>query len=87
MNRNEDKQAYPVLSAADWISLAAAPAFAIMALLTGALDVGQPDLLCSASQHALPLSGMVVMYLPMTAFHAAPWLKQISSRRSGARRA
>jgi hypothetical protein len=87
MNRNEDKQAYPVLSAADWISLAAAPTFAIMALLTRALDVGQPDLLCSAAQHALPLSGMVVMYLLMTAFHAAPWLKLISSRRSGAHRA
>ena len=33
MNRNEDKQAYPVLGAADWISLAAAPTFAIMACL------------------------------------------------------
>jgi len=75
-----------VLSTADWISLAAAPTFAIMALLIGALDVGQPDLLCSAAQHALPLSGMVPMYLLMSAFHSAPWLKLISSRRSGARR-
>ena len=34
MTRNEDKQAHPML-AADWISLAATPTFAIMALLTG----------------------------------------------------
>jgi hypothetical protein len=31
------------------------------------------------------LHGMVPMYLLMSAFHAAPWLKLISSRRSGAR--
>ena len=36
MNR-EDKQAYPVLGAGDWISLAAAPTFAIMALLAQGL--------------------------------------------------
>ena len=35
MNQNGDKQGRPVLGAADWISLAAAPSFAIMALLTG----------------------------------------------------
>jgi hypothetical protein len=69
------------LGAADWLSLAATPTFAIMALLTGVLG-GPPDMLCSAS----PLSGMVPMYLLMSAFHSAPWLKLISSRRSGARR-
>ena len=73
--------------AVDLLSLAAAPTFAIMALLTGALDVGPPDMLCSATQHASPLNGMVVMYLLMSAFHSAPWLKLISSRRNGARRA
>jgi hypothetical protein len=66
--------------AADWLSLAAAPTFAIMALLTGVLGGGPLDMLCSAS----PLSGMVPMYLLMSAFHSAPWLKLISSRRSGA---
>jgi hypothetical protein len=68
--------------AADWLSLAAAPTFAIMALLTDILG-GGPDMLCAA---ASPLSGMVPMYLLMSAFHSAPWLKLISSRRSGARR-
>jgi hypothetical protein len=87
MNRNEDKQAYPVLGAADWISLAAAPTFAIMALLTGVFGGAPSDMLCSAAQGASPpLSGMVPMYLLMSAFHLAPWLKLILSRRSIARR-
>jgi hypothetical protein len=71
--------------AADWLSLAAAPTFAVMALLTGVLAGGAPDMLCSAAQEA-PLGGMVPMYLLMSAFHSAPWLKLVSSRRSGARR-
>jgi len=71
-------------AAADWLCLAAAPTFAIMALLTGVLDGGPLDMLCSAAQDASPLSGMVPMYLLMSAFHSAPWLKLISRRRSGA---
>ena len=72
------------LGTADWLSLAAAPTFAIMALLTGVHGGGALDMLCSAS-HASPLSGMVPMYVLMSAFHSAPWLKLISRRRSGAR--
>jgi len=74
------------LGAADWLSLAAAPAFAIMALLTGVFGGGPLDRLCSAAKDALPLSGMVLMYLLMSAFHSAPWLRLFSGRRSGARR-
>ena len=74
------------LGAADWLCLAAAPTCAIMALLTGVLGGGATDMLCSTAQDASPLSGMVPMYLLMSAFHAAPWLKLVSSRRSGARR-
>ena len=74
------------LGAADRLCLAAAPTFAIMALLTGVLADGPPDPLCSAAQDASALSGMVPMYLLMSAFHSAPWLKLVSSRRSGARR-
>jgi hypothetical protein len=74
------------LGAADWLCLAAAPTFAIMALLTGVLGGGMPDMLCSAAQDASPLSGMVPMYLLMSAFHSTPWLKLVSSRRSGIRR-
>jgi len=69
--------------AAGWLSLAAAPTFAGMALLTGVVG-GPPDMLCSAAP-ASPLSGMVPMYLLMSAFHSAPWLKLISGRRGGAR--
>jgi hypothetical protein len=65
---------------AGWLSLAAAPTFAIMALLTAVH--GPPDMLCSTTQDASPFSGMVPMYLLMSAFHAAPWLKLITSRRS-----
>lgn len=71
---------------ADWLCLAAAPTFAVMALLTTVLGGGQPDLLCSATQDASPLSGMVAMYLLMSAFHSAPWLKLLSRRRVSARR-
>src|SRR5581483_6893275 len=34
---------------------------------------------------ASPLGGMALMYALMSVFHAAPWLKLISSRRTGAR--
>jgi hypothetical protein len=69
---------------ADFLYLAAAPTFAIMALLTGVLGGGSPDALCSMVS-ASPLSGMVPMYLLMSAFHSAPWLKMISSRRGANR--
>jgi hypothetical protein len=67
------------LGAADWLSLAAAPTFALMALLTGVLG-GPADVLCAAMQDASPLSGMAPMYLLMSAFHLAPWLKLIFSK-------
>jgi len=70
------------LGTADWLSLAAAPTFAIMALLTCVLGVGSADAWCSSAGTS-PLSGMVPMYLLMSAFHTAPWLKLISRRRGG----
>ena len=81
---HDERRSAVAFGAADWLCLAAAPTFAIMAVLTAAAGGGAPDLLCSAA-HAAPLSGMVPMYLLMSAFHAAPWLKLVSSRRSGAR--
>jgi hypothetical protein len=71
------------LGAAELLCLAAAPTFAIMALLTSVLGGGPSDMFCSAAQGASPLSGMAAMYLLMSAFHSAPWLKLVSSRRSG----
>jgi hypothetical protein len=66
--------------AADWLGLAAAPTFAAMALMTAAL--GGPEPLCSAPHISSPFGGMVPMYLLMSAFHAGPWLRLISGRRS-----
>ena len=68
---------------ADWLTLAAAPTFAVMALLTGtgAFGAGQMGMLCSAAHPGLTLGGMVPMYLLMSAFHAGPWLKLIAGRR------
>jgi hypothetical protein len=70
--------------AADWLCLAATPTFAIMALLTGVFGGEQMPGMCSAGHDASALSGMAVMYLLMSVFHATPWLKLISSRRNGA---
>jgi hypothetical protein len=66
------------------LSLAAAPTFAIMALLTGAFGDGAADMLCLAA-HASPLSGMVPMYLLMSAFHSTPWLKLLCNWRGDVR--
>jgi hypothetical protein len=62
------------------LSLAAAPTFALMALLTGVFNGGPQDGLCSAAHDASPLNGMVVMYVLMSAFHAAPWLRLMSAQ-------
>ncbi len=70
------------MGAADFLYLAAAPTFAIMALLTAVLG-GSPDTLCSIMP-ASPLTGMVPMYVLMSAFHSAPWLRLIANWRSGA---
>lgn len=61
------------------LGLAATPTFAIMAMLTAVLGVGPADMLCAAG-HGLSLGGMVPMYLLMSAFHAAAWLRLIAER-------
>src|SRR5262249_54716353 len=71
-------------SAADVLYLAAAPTFAIMALVTG-LPGGSADAVCAAMGTS-SLGGMMPMYLLMSAFHLAPWLKLLAGRRSGASR-
>jgi hypothetical protein len=65
------------------LSLAAAPTFAIMALLAEIHNGGVPELLCSTAHDASPLSGMIPMYALMSAFHAAPWLRLIGNGRGG----
>jgi hypothetical protein len=73
------------LRMADWLSLAAAPTFGLMALLTAIADGGTHQMWCSAAVRGSPLTGMVPMYLLMSAFHIAPWLKLVSAGRRGAR--
>jgi hypothetical protein len=62
------------------LSLAAAPTFAIMALLTAIRGGSAPDMLCSAVADGSRLTGMVPMYALMSAFHLAPWLRLFSTR-------
>lgn len=72
--------------AAEWLSLAAAPTFAAMAAAT-ALGGGAADMVCLPAE-APPLigpltgslTGMTTMYLLMSAFHAAPWLRRFGGR-------
>ncbi|HKO73035.1 MAG TPA: hypothetical protein VJV58_19065 [Bradyrhizobium sp.] len=73
-------------AAAEGLCLAAAPSFAIMAVLVGTLGGGASEMHCSMMPDASPLGGMVPMYLLMSAFHAGPWLKLISRRRAHHRR-
>ena len=73
------------LGAADWLSFAAAPTFATMALITGLLG-SPPDMLCSSSGDAPAMTGMVPMYVLMSAFHSAPWLRLVAGRRISAHR-
>jgi hypothetical protein len=65
---------------ARWLGLAATPTFAIMALLTVVLGGGPSDALCSGGSL---LGGMVPMYLLMSAFHSAAWLRLMSGRARG----
>jgi hypothetical protein len=67
--------------AADWLGLAAAPAFVTMALVTVCLG-GGAEPLCSASGHGAFMSGMAPMYLLMSTVHSAPWLRLIAGWRN-----
>src|SRR5258706_603316 len=61
----ERREAIP--GAAAWLGLAAAPTFAIMALLTGVADGGPTAAMCAPAHGAPLLGGMVPMYLLMSA--------------------
>ena len=66
--------------AADWICLAAAPAFAGMAVITAAIEGGAPGLHSMAGHGTSPLGGMPLMYALMAIVHSAPWLRRFSGR-------
>jgi hypothetical protein len=63
---------------ADRLSLAAAPVFASMALLSARYG-GSMESLCSAGFDASWPSGMTAMYALMSVFHSPPWLKRLST--------
>jgi hypothetical protein len=67
--------------AADWLGLVAAPGFATMAIMTCRLG-GGVDPLCSATQQGSLMSGMIPMYLIMSAVHVGPWLRLITGRKN-----
>ena len=73
------------LTMANGLGLAAAPTFAAMALLTAASGGDSMGALCTSQggQGASPLGGMVLMYLLMSVFHAAPWLRLLHRRTAG----
>lgn len=82
--RNGSRFAGTCAGAADWVCLAAAPTFAIMALLA-AVAGGDGDVrICSTAPAAAPMSEMVLMYVLMSAFHSPPWLKLICGWRGDA---
>jgi hypothetical protein len=70
------------LDLAHGLGLAAAPTFAIMALAT-VWTSRQPAAFCGTPMVASPIGGMATMYLLMSAFHLATWLRRAASPPTG----
>lgn len=62
------------------LHLAAAPAFALMALLTAMQDGGAHQMRCMGMADASSWNSMSLMYLLMSAIHAAPWIRLAARR-------
>jgi hypothetical protein len=60
------------------LSLAAAPAFAVMAAVTWHAGESPMDMLCAGIHHGSFLGGMAPMYALMSVFHLPRWLKLFS---------
>ncbi len=73
VNAHKDK------TTADWLCLAAAPTFAVMAMVAGTSSAVPQDV-CGLMHSSSPLGGMTSMYLLMSAFHSPPWLKLLVAR-------
>ncbi|MCT8971821.1 hypothetical protein [Microbaculum marinisediminis] len=62
--------------AAGLLGLAASPTFALMAWVSA--STASQASICFSAPTRLPIGGMVVMYLLMSLFHLAPWLRLAS---------
>ena len=82
-NQHAPLQKTPI-NIADGLALIATPIFALMAVLTGIARNNPAEMLCPA-MHLSPLSGMALMYVLMSAIHAAPWIRLIRMRFADAR--
>ncbi len=62
-----------------WLSLAAAPTFATLALWTIVFGDRDAAMICSGGRGG-PISDMALMYLLMAAFHLPCWLRLAARR-------
>jgi hypothetical protein len=70
--------AWRARDAAGWIGLAGSPTFALMAWI--AATEAPRMAICAAAPDMLSINGMAWMYLLMSLFHVAPWLRLASGR-------
>ena len=63
---------------AAWLGILATPTFAALAVLTHVGKGSAMHMICGID--ASPMAGMDVMYLLMSMFHSAPWLKLVAKR-------
>lgn len=61
---------------AGYLSLAASPTFAVMALASAVAGSGPAGAICGTGPVGWPLNEMALMYLLMSLFHASPWLRR-----------
>ena len=71
--------AFGMRGIADWLGLAAAPAFAVMAVVSGVGDEGR-SALCTVAGGPAAWDGMAFMYLLMSLIHLPPWVRALSGR-------
>ena len=69
-----------IRGAVSGLQFAAAPTFAVMAVLTAASGGSAADILCASAQDGSSLTGMTAMYGLMSAVHAVPWIRLMEVR-------